>query len=80
MWLLAGMQIVWAAIFCGGTWSFLSLGALGLVLARLLAYFVLTLITWSIASEGLKTVPPADLAERSGGLGDLAGACEQLPK
>jgi O-antigen/teichoic acid export membrane protein len=45
MWLLTGMQILWALILCGTTWALLPFGALGLVSARLLAYVIHTCLT-----------------------------------
>jgi O-antigen/teichoic acid export membrane protein len=80
MWLLAGIQILWAIIFCGGTWASLSLGALGLVGARLIAYLVHTVITWAIASRMLRLDPPIEPVLQSESLSALARACEELPE
>lgn len=71
MWLLAGIQILWAVIFCGVTWGALSLGALGLVIARLVAYLVHTAITWVIASQMLRDETIDEPLVENEGLGDL---------
>jgi O-antigen/teichoic acid export membrane protein len=79
MWLLTGMQIIWAAIFCGGTWAFLSLGALGLILARLLAYIVHTVITTVVAWQSLKGASPAHPSGPSD-TGDIANPATEAPE
>jgi O-antigen/teichoic acid export membrane protein len=57
MWLLAGVQVIWACVFCGGTWSWISRGALGLVSARLVACVVLTIVTVLLAWQQIKPRP-----------------------
>jgi hypothetical protein len=80
MWLQAGIQILWAAIFCGGSWAFLTLGALGLVTARLVAYLIHTLITWVIAWQAIKGESQPGVAPRAEGFGNLARPCEDVPE
>jgi O-antigen/teichoic acid export membrane protein len=57
MWVLAGVQAVWACLFCGGTWGWISRGALGLVSARLVACVALTVVTVFLAWQRIKPRP-----------------------
>jgi O-antigen/teichoic acid export membrane protein len=55
MWLVTGMQLLWALLFCAGTWLSVSSGALGLVSARFVAYIALTGLTVAFAWQQLRT-------------------------
>ncbi len=54
MWLVTTLQVIWAVILCGATWAFLPLGALGVILARLLAWSIHTCLTSAYAWWRLK--------------------------